>query len=158
MLPDVPGTWNRAAYKDKLSALKKYMHLTPNSDAIPDCALHNRSGIMRQEGQAGCGEIVFKSVHCTSLVFVTFGWLFIAGSLYKSTITLWSGVQANISELCQAPTLPSASQRQTIRSWEWHIQDVAPDPPLTYTRCEHCVWESVSHRIVGSCIVSDYIK
>lgn len=86
MLPDVPGTWNRAAYKDKLSALKKYMHLTPNSDAIPDCALHNRSGIMRQEGQAGCGEIVFKSVHCTSLVFVTFGWLFIAGSLYKAPL------------------------------------------------------------------------
>lgn len=53
MLPDVPGTWNRAPYKDKLSALKKYMHLTPNSDAIPDCALHNRSGIMRQKGRRG---------------------------------------------------------------------------------------------------------
>lgn len=69
------------------------MHWTSNSDAIPDCALRNHSEIMREKGgrcDDGAGRDGVQQNHLqvqplhTSLLLVTFGWLFIAGSLYKA--------------------------------------------------------------------------
>lgn len=111
-------------------------------------------------GRMGCWEIIFKSCHCTSLVFVTFGWLFTAGSLYKAPLYSETEYKQTLQGfvVLQLSHVPRSSKR--FHGWEWHIQDVTSAPPLAYIQCERCVGEcsSVSHCIVGSCVVSYYIK
>lgn len=104
--------------------------------------------------------MIVKSCYCTSLLFVTFGWLFIAGSLYKALLRSETEYKQTLQGfvVLQLSHMPRSSKR--FYSWEWHIQDVTSAPPLAYIQCERCVGEcsSVSHCVVGSCVVSDYIK
>lgn len=142
-------TWKWVEYKDKLSALEKYMLWTPNSDAVPDCALHNHHEIMRQKG--GCWNRAWRDgvlgdhlhispLHLTSAFYL---WLALHSRFpLQSTVVQWNRVQANTSRLCCAPTKPCASQQQTI-----------PWLGVAHARCELCpstciysastVWESV---------------
>lgn len=82
-----------------------------------------------ERGLRGCWENIFKACYYTSLLFITFGWLFRAGSLYK---VLWchETEQAIAERLCCPPPLPVPPVRQGFLSWEWYSQDVTFDSTL----------------------------
>lgn len=125
------------------------MHWTPNSDAIPDCALRNRDEIMREKGERcdgalrAVGGAVRPSLDQVPYLTVYYLWLALHSRfLLQSPIVQWSRAQTN----CCAP----ASQH----SWEWHIQDVTSDPPLMRT-----VWENLTALVTASwASASHYIK